>query len=230
MDAAPTRNRPWYRLHLLTYLVLLVPLGVLVLVGVPGYTVIGVHVWWGPGAGTAYYQYQEHGWPLVHLDRKAVVGPAPQSGTTVLGDSSLDDEFRSASSLRRAMKTGTQSFGGPDSSGWRDPASWKQTGTAVAVHKAALAVNLLVAVAICAAIAGPYEWWRRRRFRYSLRSLLVMFVMAAAIFGWCRWQFNQRSREKAVIDRVERLGFCVSSRYWGPIWLARLAGENHLDV
>ncbi len=38
MDATPTRKRPWYRLHLSTYFVLLIPLSVLVLVGVPGYT------------------------------------------------------------------------------------------------------------------------------------------------------------------------------------------------
>ena len=37
---------------------------------------------------------------------------------------------------------------------WGNAANWKQTGDVVVMHKAALAINLLVAVAICAAIAA----------------------------------------------------------------------------
>ena len=134
-------------------------------------------------------------------------------------------EQRSASSLRWAKATGASADRGVVRSGWRDPASWKQTGAEVGVHKAALAINFLVALAICAALAVPYEWWRRRSFRFSLRSLLALFVVAAAVFGYFRWQADQRSREEAVIEQIQRAGFSVSSRYWGPSgspgWWAR---------
>ena len=139
-------------------------------------------------------------------------------------------EQRSASSLRWAKATGTSADRGVARSGWRDPASWKQTGTEVVVHKTALAINLLVALGVSAAVAAPYEWWRRRSLRFSLRSLLALFVAAAAVFGWGRWLADQRSREEAVIEQIQQAGFSVSSRYWGPVWLARLVGEEHLGI
>ena len=146
MDATPTRNRPWYRLHLSTYFVLLVPLGVLVLVGVPGYFV-GVDYWPQPGV---QYLWSEHGWPLVHLDR-LIVDIRPQSGFLFLGSRNRGPDF--PPSLRWATSDRGRCPTSHRGSGWRDTASWKQTGTIVVLHKAALAINLLVAVAICAAVA-----------------------------------------------------------------------------
>ncbi len=90
--APPTRKRPWYRLHLSTYLVALVPLGILVLTAVPGYTVDDFDakllslgsVTDRSGAVIATFAgnlaHQEHGWPLVYLDRVVVTvstGPPP---------------------------------------------------------------------------------------------------------------------------------------------------------
>jgi hypothetical protein len=206
MDATPPRKRPWYRLHLSTYFVLLVPLTVLVLVGAPGYKTDDSS--W------------EHGWPLVHLVRRE------------LADSFAFAPPRPSDTppwLRWAQSTGAQDgpFALAETSGWRHAAGWKQTGTVVVVHKTALAANLLVAAAICAAVAGPYEWWRRRRFRYSLRSLLVFFLVAAVALGWCRRQANTRGQERTVIEQLEKLGCEVSERYWGPVWLARLVGEHY---
>ena len=218
MDATRTRKRPWYRLHLSTYLVLLVPLSVLVLVGVAGY---------GEGVflcamGRPPYRSVEHGWPLVHMDRTEEDDLAPEA------IASAEEGFRSESLFRWATKTGN---GGDLISlrwGWNEAANWKQTGSVVIVRKVALAVNLLVAAAICAAITGPYEWWRRRRFRYSLRSLLVLFVAVAAILGWWRWRANQHDREVAAIEQLEKLGYGLDCQYRGPIWLARLVGEQRL--
>ena len=195
MDATPTRRRPWYRLHLSTYFVLLIPLSALVLVGVPGYT-LDFAPWIGSSWGEAGMLVRtEHGWPLVHLDR--VVAPGwPEER---LRSRKTEASFRWASAIS------VLDDGAARGLAWGNAANWKQTGDVVVMHKAALAINLLVAVAICAAIAAPYEWWRRRRFQYSLRGLLVLFVVAAAVFGWGRWQANERKREAAVIEQLSKL-------------------------
>ena len=63
MDATPTRKAPWYRLHLSTYFVLLIPLRRSVLVGVPGYT-LDFAPWIGSSWGEAGMLVRtEHGWP-----------------------------------------------------------------------------------------------------------------------------------------------------------------------
>ncbi len=223
MDAAPPRKRPWYRLHLSTYFVLLVPLSLWVLVAVPAYNEGLVYC----ATGMPSYRFVEHGWPLVHMDRIDL------DSLTADEVASAEDELRLESSFRWAKNTGTGGnwvLPGWGWWGWNEAANWKQTGAVAVIHKVALAINLLVAVAICAAVAGPYEWWRKRRFRYSLRSLLVLFVVVAAVFGWGRWRANQRSREAAAIEQLEKLGYAVDCRYWGPIWLARLVGEHHLSI
>ncbi|MGO8689907.1 MAG: hypothetical protein ACLQLG_09750 [Thermoguttaceae bacterium] len=220
MDATPTRRRPWYRLHLSTYFVLLIPLSALVLVGVPGYT-LDFAPWIGSSWGEAGMLVRtEHGWPLVHLDR--VVAPGwPEER---LRSRKTEASFRWASAIS------VLDDGAARGLAWGNAANWKQTGDVVVMHKAALAINLLVAVAICAAIAAPYEWWRRRRFQYSLRGLLVLFVVAAAVFGWGRWQANERKREAAVIEQLSKLHCDVGAQYWGPVWLARLVGWDRFPI
>jgi hypothetical protein len=222
MDATPTRKRPWYRLHLSTYVVLLVPLGVLAIVAIPGYPDSLIM---NSSLGGSVI-FHEHGWPLVHLDRMVLLSSAGWPVDPQL----LTEKFPSSSSFRWATPTDTEMVDSPPGLEWLGLSHWKQTGVKVAVHKAALAVNLLMAVTICAVIAGPYEWWRRRRFRYSLRTLLLLFVPAAAVLGWGRWQANQHDREQAVIEQLEKLGCEVTERYCGPVWLARLVGEVHLSI
>ena len=202
---------------------LLVPLSLWVLVAVPAYNEGLVYC----ATGMPSYRFVEHGWPLVHMDRIDL------DSLTADEVASAEEELRLESSFRWAKNTGTGGnwvLPGWGWWGWNEAANWKQTGAVAVIHKVALAINLLVAVAICAAVAGPYEWWRKRRFRYSLRSLLVLFVVVAAVFGWGRWRANQRSREAAAIEQLEKLGYAVDCRYWGPIWLARLVGEHHLSI
>ena len=117
--ASPARPRPWYRLHLSTYIVLLIPLSALVLVAVPGYTVFRMPVWWGGATRAGIYTYQEHGWPLVYMDRKVVTSFAPPQCHKLAFSGPLDEEFRSATSLRWATKTGTLPNWASGSPGWR---------------------------------------------------------------------------------------------------------------
>ena len=98
------------------------------------------------------------------------------------------------------------------------------------VHKWALVLNLLVALAICTALAVPYEWWSRHSWRFSLRTLLGLFVVAALVFGWGRWLVDNRNREQAVQREIEATGCVVEMRYWGPAWLWRLVGQEHLSL
>ncbi len=57
-----------------------------------------------------------------------------------------------------------------------------------------------------------------------------MFVVAAMVFGYFRSLANQRSREMALIEQAQKLGFAVSQRYWGPLWLTRLVSEQNLSI
>ena len=55
-------------------------------------------------------------------------------------------------------------------------------------------------------------------------------MVAAAVLGWGRWRANERAREQAAIEQLEKLGCDVTERYWGPVWLARLVGDAHLSI
>lgn len=47
---------------------------------------------------------------------------------------------------------------------------------------------------------------RRRWFRFRLRTLLVMVTILSLPLGWVGWELDQRRREKATIDWVEKMG------------------------
>src|SRR5690242_2663833 len=79
---------------------------------------------------------------------------------------------------------------------------------------------------------------RRRRFRYSLRALLVFVTIASAGFGWLGLKMRQANRQREAVEAIRELGGNVSYDYEfkpkgaldyvptppGPVWLRTLFG------
>ncbi len=66
---------------------------------------------------------------------------------------------------------------------------------------------------------------RRRWFRFSLRTLLIVVTVASMPFGWVGWRLKQVRRERATLTSVEKLGGDVSDRSW----FSGRVGRVHLD-
>jgi hypothetical protein len=66
---------------------------------------------------------------------------------------------------------------------------------------------------------------RRRWFRFSLRTLLVLVTVLSVPLGWIGWRLNHVRREHAAIALVENRGGKVSFDYGKILWVER-AGEE----
>lgn len=64
---------------------------------------------------------------------------------------------------------------------------------------------------------------RRRRLRFSLRTLLVITTVLAISLGLYVQSLRDR---RAAIAAVERLGAAISFNYHGPEWLRKLVGDE----
>ena len=195
-------QRPWYRLHLSTWVVIAVTLLLLALIVVPGGCpyegpiLIGV-------AGPPPYA---HGWPFVWLVRYL-----PRSSFV----SGHDAEFPGLCWAR---------FG---DAFWMRRVLWPFSGQCF-LHWKGLVLDLLVALAVTAAIAFPWEWWRRRRFQYQLRSLLVFVLLVSVILAWWRTAAVQCAREQHAIDVMHHNYFWTETSSAAPDWLCRLVGCDRL--
>ncbi len=67
---------------------------------------------------------------------------------------------------------------------------------------------------------------RRRRFRYSLRGLLLMVTAFAVLLGY--EEYCTRREARAVLA-LERMQGSVTYKQIGPAWLRRLAGDRYLQ-
>jgi hypothetical protein len=208
-------RRPWYRLHASTWAIAAAAAAVLTLMIVPG----RVHFWPECG-GTETY---EHGWPLVFLERHSPEGGSLDlkyvARTRGLRLASMYDIFTGDPRYATAME------GAP----WLDANNWTFGGTHV-VYTAAVAVDLATASAILASLAAACEWWKRRRWRYSLRSLLGAFILVAAALGWWRTSMDRYQRQSRAVADIVRKGFEVRWSCDAPVWLDILVGPNRLRV
>jgi len=82
----------------------------------------------------------------------------------------------------------------------------------------------------------------RRRFQFSIRSLLVMVVVVAVPCSWLAVEMKKAREQKSAVEAIRKLGKSVaydyefdrSGRYrWdapppGPAWLRNLLGDNFL--
>ena len=81
---------------------------------------------------------------------------------------------------------------------------------------------------------------RRRRFRFSLRTLLVFVTVASAGCGWLGYKVRQARRQREAVEVIQRLDGSVKYDYQfdsdesliesplppGPIWLRKLLGDD----
>jgi len=74
---------------------------------------------------------------------------------------------------------------------------------------------------------------KRRRFRFSLRTLIVFVTVASAGFGWLGIKVREANRQKEAVEAMQKLGgfvkydyefFDVSSA--GATWLRKRVGDD----
>jgi hypothetical protein len=191
-------------IHRSTAVVALGLFGILILVNVPGELIslggFGSSDMRSVHSGASY----EHGWPWMYLDRSFEY-PYPGGGTGI---------FSSA-----------PNYGVP----WLAWASWEfWRGDNWRVRVGALILNLVVGSLLILAIAGGWEWRRRRRtrlFQFTLAECLVAFVVVAAPLGWWLQAKSATAREVAAIDSLGESAECAED-YHGPLWLRRLVGVH----
>jgi Leucine-rich repeat (LRR) protein len=111
---------------------------------------------------------------------------------------------------------------------------------------------LLIAVAACGVTLSILILWfvvallLRKRFQYSLRSLLVLTVIVAILCSWFMVQRGQASRQKEAVEAIVTL---MNDRYkieyayqrdsdlapiagatpHGPLWLRKTLGEDFFN-
>jgi hypothetical protein len=91
-------------------------------------------------------------------------------------------------------------------------------------------------------IAPPTR--KRRRFQFSLRSLLIVTIVVSVACGWLGKKIEQKHREREVVEAIRKLGGAVYYDYdgrdflspppdspqnaepFGPAWLRSLLGDN----
>lgn len=94
---------------------------------------------------------------------------------------------------------------------WRVFARWFKFNGEVPVAWSAILANAAVATLVAAALAGTFEWWRRRRYRLAQVRLLDLFfatALAALAFVWAR---AEREETNNVASRREDFPTLVAS-------------------
>ncbi len=80
----------------------------------------------------------------------------------------------------------------------------------------------------------------RRRFRFSLRTLLIVFVVFSVGLGWFAFKMRQAEKQRGAVEAIRKAGGVVHYDYqqpdeWGftpereppaPAWLRELVGED----
>ncbi|MBN1909512.1 MAG: hypothetical protein JW818_07235 [Pirellulales bacterium] len=210
--SSPTPRRLWRRLHLSTWLVLLVVALGLVLISIPAYEIRGARLPEGDPDGDLVIRCR-HGWPwdfMVQYRDYAWPKAPPEPGPF------LPSYWTDAP--------------------WATASNWAVTGK-TRFELLHLVGDLAVALAILCVAGAGFEWWRRRRRRvwqFSLREMLVATLLLAGVLGWWKCRDNQFRREMVLAKQLglELKEYPLSDigvEYRGPTWLGRLVGKRHLE-
>jgi hypothetical protein len=156
--------------------------------------------------------YYEHGWPMVWMDRGVPAAVSPPFVAAQVFDG-------------RENPSQLLLWAGEGDISWNDPKAWPLTGTFFLRWKGLL-LDLCIAGAIVAVIAGCWEFWRRRRFQYSIRALLVLALLISMVMAYWRVAAIRWSRESALVSQLENLNVFAETTSTAPDWLCRLIGAQ----
>jgi hypothetical protein len=182
---------------------ILLTAGVLIIVEVPG-GLEGVSIAEGyspSGGGVVYGEYFLHGWPWIYLNRYE-------------GSSDADtcsDEMKAPWLMRRAWNLCSNSQSRVFS--FFD-----------------LILDILIGFIILLVIAFCFEWRRRLRnrlFQFTLREILSLMLITAAVLSWWRIHHNHRVHELEIANHFDK-DMYWSEKYRGPEILARIFGTGLL--
>jgi hypothetical protein len=101
---------------------------------------------------------------------------------------------------------------------------WLPKGYAVLIAVAAVGVAVL-AMFVWFGVAVVF----RRRFQFSLRSLLVLTVVVALPCSWFAWEMKEAKKQAETIDKIEPVWgttYRISQGSLGPAWLRGLLGDE----
>ena len=219
VDHEPSVNdkpirRKWYLLHLSTWVVILLTIGFVAILELPGETQ-GTMVAAGDGpsgGGIVYGESFLHGWPWIYLDRYEGVSLA-------------------------------HTFSDTQKAPWLIPRAWKiysnsESSEFTLIY---LILDLFVGSIIILTVAVLFEWRRRLRtrlFQYTLRELLLLMLLTACVLSWWQMHHLRRIREQKFVNRYHNDTYpsiwhsnpsIWYSEYKGPRILAKLFGTALLS-
>jgi hypothetical protein len=198
-------KRPWYRLHLSTWFLVLVATGLAAIMIVPGETDIEQvgHVYGGPSGNYGIFEESfRHGWPWEYY-------------------------------YRREAKIFSDSFENRTKAPWLVPRAWMLFDSDSNLNSFSyifLMLDIVVGATIVLIATLLFEWRRRLRtrwFQFTLRELLSLLLIVAILLSWWRVHHNQRMREMEIASRFsDRTSW--TDEYRGPIFLSRIFGTRIL--
>jgi hypothetical protein len=198
----PASRRPWCRLHLSTWLVMLSVTMIVALVEVPG-------EYFANDTDRVGLPVFNHGWPRIYLKRHWAYPTPVQYFLTNVAE---DDQ--KAPWLVPYQWTFYENFGESR------------------LSLPNLILDLMVALLIVAIAGALFEWRRRKRSRliqFTLRELLLLTLLTAGVFSWWRTEHNRRSIEQELVNQHGLDRFVKNNQYMGPAVLRKLLGLGCLD-
>jgi hypothetical protein len=216
------QRRRRFRLHWLSWAVLVFMTAAMVIIIVPGspgrsiewerLPIYGLSAWSGSGTPPQWTDYDyidvdtwSHGWPREYLSR-----PFEQS------DYFLQFDYYPVL--------------------WSCREAWSFSEKVYAFSPLMLVTDVVIGLAIIASATVACEIWRRRRrgFRFSLLDASVLIALLCVILGW--WQTHSRvhAGEKATDAALRAPNGSIpapiraagATKYRGPDWLQRLVGNS----
>jgi hypothetical protein len=200
-QASPAPRRPWYRLHLSTWVVLILIAGVLAILNVPGE--IDLCMVGAVESFVIYGDHHLHGWPWEYLDRYP----------KVTGTKSTDEDINRAPWLIARC--------------WNFQGKVKSFSIIWLLGDLSIASAILV----LAAIFLEWRRRRYLRiWQFTLRELIVFAIIVAGICSWWMTNHLYRQKEKEIILALEKIAndSVCDEEYRGPTFLRKLIGLNYL--
>ena len=201
-EKAVLPKRPWYRLHVSTWMVIVIVAGFLAIIVIPG----EFNGLTGRVSSSGFEEGENflHGWPWVYLDRFEIVNTA-----------SYNPDINEANPPWRIPRA------------WKCYSSAESSKFTLSC----LIFDLLVGATGILTIAFLFEWRRRYRnrlFQFTLRELLMLMLVTALVFSWWRVHHNQRIREQEIVKSCPD-GLTWVDGYRGPQLLEKFFGTGMLD-